>query len=172
MLNIISGIASIDKINVMRYSYMIMIETIKKLKPVGEFVRKRREALGLSQRALGLLFSPSVTTQFISNVERGVTPLPPIHIPILAKALEIPDVELKLLLEKEYALKLSGRLGMSGEVPGNETPVMPGLVIAKHDFEFMQSVYDAYRLADPRTRQAFATICESILKLPKVVCSS
>ena len=44
----------------------------KQPKLVGAFIRQRREALGLSQRALGLLFSPPVTTQFISNVERGV----------------------------------------------------------------------------------------------------
>ncbi len=50
---------------------------------VGAFIRQRRETLGLSQRALGQLFQPPVTTQFISNVERGVTPLPPVHISTL-----------------------------------------------------------------------------------------
>src|SRR4051795_11899745 len=78
---------------------------------VGNFIRPRRETLGLSQRALGLLFTPPVTTQFISNVERGVTPLPPAHIPTLTKALNVSETEFMGLLEQEYAYKLSGRLG-------------------------------------------------------------
>ena len=114
-----------------------------------------------------MLFEPAVTTQFISNVERGVTPLPPVHIPVLAKALNISDSELTSLLEKEYAMKLNGRLGRSEEPGGEELNHMPGLVIARPDFDFMKSLYDAYRVADPKTKEAFATVCESILKLPK-----
>ena len=53
-----------------------MVEN-KKPRLVGNFIRQKREALGLSQRALGQKFTPPVTTQFISNVERGVTPLSP-----------------------------------------------------------------------------------------------
>ena len=90
-----------------------MIDLNKKIKLVGEFIRKRREALKMSQRSLGLMFDPPVTTQFISNVERGVTPLPPTHIPVLAKALTVSPSEITVLLEKEYAMKLSGRLGSS-----------------------------------------------------------
>ena len=144
-----------------------MVDAPKRLKLVGEFIRKRRESLGMSQRALGLLFDPAVTTQFISNVERGVTPLPPVHIPVLSKALVIADSDLMSLLEKEYALKLNGRLGKSEEGEANGLNHQPGLVIAKPDFDFMKSIYDAYRLADPKTRQAFVTVCESILKVPK-----
>jgi hypothetical protein len=124
----------------------------------------------MSQRALGLLFNPPVTTQFISNVERGVTPLPPIHVPVLAKALEISESEIMALLEREYALKLNGRLGkpvdeivQNGAAPG----LMPGLAVAGPDYDFMKSVFDAYRGADMNTRQAFATVCENILKVSK-----
>jgi len=88
-----------------------MIDMNKRSKLIGEFVRKHREAKGLSQRALGLLFNPAVTTQFVSNVERGVTPLPPVHIPVLAKALSVDEMEMMALLEQEYVRKLSGRLG-------------------------------------------------------------
>src|SRR5688500_18638486 len=88
-----------------------MADLAKQAKLVGNFIRQRRESLGLSQRALGLMFTPPVTTQFISNVERGVTPLPPVHVPILTKALLVSEDELMSLLEREYVLKLSGRLG-------------------------------------------------------------
>src|SRR3954469_23353077 len=102
-----------------------MIEPMKKSKLVGEFIKERRKAMGLSQRALGQMFNPPVTTQFISNVERGVTPLPPVHIPILAKALTTNEVEIMLLLEKEYAVKLNGRLGKSEDVENNGTAIVP-----------------------------------------------
>src|SRR5271163_2747168 len=94
----------------MRYSRESMIDA-KRPRLVGAYIRTRRESLGLSQRALGLLFAPPVTTQFISNVERGVTPLPPAHVPTLAKALSVAESEIMNLLEKEYSQKLNERLG-------------------------------------------------------------
>jgi transcriptional regulator with XRE-family HTH domain len=149
--------------------YIIMIDSSKRLKIVGEFIRKRRESLGISQRALGLHFNPPVTTQFISNVERGVTPLPPTHIPVLAKALLVSDSELMVLLEKEYAQKLNGRLGKSAESPSEDASkdALPSLIIEGPDFQFMRSLYDAYRGADEKTKQTFATVCESILNVSK-----
>jgi len=148
--------------------YIGMIYLDKKIKWVGEFIRRRREALKMSQRALGLMFDPPVTTQFISNVERGVTPLPPSHIPILAKALTISPSEITDLLEKEYAAKLNGRLGQpNSDAPDEQSKTPPNLVIAQGDYEFMKNLYDAYRLSDQKTKQTFTTVCESILMLPK-----
>src|ERR1700747_3131669 len=116
----------------------------KRPKLVGNFIRERREALGLSQRALGLLFSPPVTTQFISNVERGVTPLPPAHVPTLCKALMVSEGELMALLEREYTVKLSGRLGRVDDgAPQLIENNHPNLVISTTDYEFMRSLYDA-----------------------------
>lgn len=149
-----------------------MSDSSKPPKLVGSFIRTRREALGLSQRALGLLFAPPVTTQFISNVERGVTPLPPAHVPTLVKALMVSEEELMALLEREYTVKLSGRLGKAPEgqvgVPSDNGMVtMPHLVIATPDYDFMRTLYDAYRQADGKTRQAFATVVESLLDTRK-----
>jgi transcriptional regulator with XRE-family HTH domain len=141
-----------------------MVEQSKKLKLVGEFIKKRREALNISQRALGMFFTPPVTTQFISNVERGVTPLPPIHIPVLAKALSVSDTELMALLEREYAMKLNGRLGKSGEMPGASGSM--GLA-GGGEMELMKVLMEAYRSADPRAREAFASACENLLHIPK-----
>lgn len=139
-------------------------------KIVGSFIRQRREALGLSQRALGQLFNPPVTTQFISNLERGVTPLPPNHVPTLTAALSVPEAELMGLLEKEYAMKLSGRLGKAGAplvATDGTNPGAPTLLVATQDYAFLKALYDAYRTADKKTQQAFATLCESVLSLPK-----
>ena len=139
-----------------------MADAPKRPQLVGNFVRQRREAVGLSQRALGMLFSPPVTTQFISNVERGVTPLPPNHVPTLSRSLQIPEAELLAVLEREYTVKLSGRLGRDG-APGN--PTAPALLVAASDFEFMRALYEAYRDADPKSRQAFASVCGSLLNM-------
>jgi hypothetical protein len=145
-----------------------MIDLNKKVKLVGEFIRKRRENLKLSQRSLGLLFDPPVTTQFISNVERGVTPLPPLHVPVLSKALSVSPSEIMLLLEKEYAMKLNGRLGNHVFKDSEETSgSTPSLAISRSDFDFIRNLYDAYRVADVKTKQAFGTVCESILMIPK-----
>ena len=142
-----------------------MLNLIKRPKIVGEFIRKRREALNLSQRAIGLMFDPPVTTQFISNVERGVTPLPPAHVPTLARALAVNENELTVLLEREYTMKLSDRLGKSGDFNSDTAPV---LAIAQSDYDFMRNMYEAYQHADPETKQAFNELCHNMLKVNRI----
>lgn len=132
-------------------------------KLVGNFIRQRREALRISQRALGQLFDPAVTTQFISNVERGVTPLPPSHVPTLAKALRISEAEIMAVLEQEYAQRLSGRLGKAPSAL--ETPeIATKIAVLPEDVESMKKLYEAFKKADADTRRAFLTAAENILK--------
>ena len=130
---------------------------------VGSFIRQKREFLGLSQRALGQLFNPTVTTQFISNVERGVTPLPPTHVATLAKALQVSEVEITALLEKEYTAKLAGRLG-HGEGDGAPTANLPStqVSVAPEHFEFFRRVYEGWKSGDDNSRQQFAALCEKL----------
>ena len=145
-----------------------MVDPQKQPKLVGALIRKQREALGLSQRALGQLFNPPVTTQFISNVERGVTPLPPAHVPTLTQALKISEDDLMALLEREYTLKLSGRLGRTNGANGHDPVAGDGALLVLHsDHEFMRNLYDAFKRADMKTREAFTTACESVLSLSK-----
>jgi transcriptional regulator with XRE-family HTH domain len=139
-----------------------MLQEIRSSRPrlVGTFIRKRREAVGLSQRSLGLLFNPPVTTQFVSNLERGVTPLPLHHVPTLCKALSVNEAEIMSLLEKEYTLKVSGRLGLA---PG-EVPLANGdgsLNVSAEDYGWLSDVYRSFSKADAKTKQAFITVCES-----------
>ena len=129
---------------------------------VGTFIRKRREAVGLSQRSLGLLFNPPVTTQFVSNLERGVTPLPLHHVPTLCKALAVNESEIMSLLGKEYTMKVSGRLGLASESEGKNSD--PAISVAAEDFAWMKGVYDSYFKSDDRTKQAFVALCESFFK--------
>lgn len=140
----------------------------KSPKLVGTFIRQRRAALGLSQRELGLLFSPAVTTQFISNIERGVTPLPPAHVATLVRALQVPESEILALLEREYTAKLSDRLGRSEPGVGRtDTTPTQLLGAGSHDSDFIRSVAEAFRQADPKTREAFENAATSLLNLPR-----
>jgi hypothetical protein len=128
---------------------------------VGTFIRKRRETVGLSQRSLGLLFNPPVTTQFVSNLERGVTPLPLHHVPTLCKALSVSETEIMALLEKEYTLKVSGRLGLPSESAAS-APSSEGLLnIAAEDQSWLSDTYLAFSKSDEKTKQAFISVCES-----------
>ena len=126
---------------------------------VGRYIRERRTSLKLSQKKLGSLLTPQVTTQFISNIERGVTPLPVSHVAQLSKILRVSEPELMALMEKEYTLKLSQKLGQ------DPSRYQAQLAILAQDFMLFQSIYQAYQGADPRTREAFKTVCISILKL-------
>ena len=132
---------------------------------VGSFLREKREGVGLSQRALGLLFDPPVTTQFISNIERGVTPLPPVHIPTLVRILHLPENDLLTVLEREYAAKISNRVGRPVLPPSGNG--VPSFRIADEDRVYFQSLYDSYRSSDPKTREAFQSVCDTLLRTPK-----
>jgi hypothetical protein len=121
-------------------------------------------------------FEPPVTTQFISNLERGVTPLPPHHVPTLARELRIEESELLSLLEREYAQKISDRMhrqpGDTGANPAGQdgivtTSTLKNLVVEEKDAEFIRAVYQAYSLADGTTKENFASLCEKILRMTK-----
>ena len=131
-------------------------------RPVGIFIRQRREMLKLSQKALGQLFSPVVTTQFISNVERGVTPLPPCHVPTLAKALHISEKELLAILSHEYSIKLSDRVLKD---PTQSHAHYKILAITPLDYPFMKKLYEAYQLAPETLKEEFSHVCKKIFKV-------
>ncbi len=139
----------------------------KSPKLVGTFIRQRRAALGLSQRELGLLFSPAVTTQFISNIERGVTTLPPAHVATLVRALQVPEAEILALLEREYSAKLSDRLGRSEPASGRTDSTPLQLISGSADSDFLRSVAEAFRQADPKTREAFENAASNLLNIPR-----
>lgn len=135
--------------------------TLKSSKIVGTYIKQRRQALDLSQRALGQMLTPPVTTQFISNLERGVTPLPLSHLSHLAKALQIQEAELTSLLEKEYAFKLSHRLGFENG-SGTELALNHrSLQVSPEDYELMKKIYEAYKNSDAKIQEAFLVFCET-----------
>ncbi len=110
---------------------------------VGAFIRQKRETKGFSQKELGQRFEPPVTTQFVSNLERGITPIPAVHIQALVRALDLNEQELMVLMEKEYAAKLTHKIAGGTEFHSSESaPAV--LVVAKQDEEFFKWIVQSY----------------------------
>ena len=79
----------------------------------------------------------------------------------------VNEEELMTLLEREYAAKLSGRVSggaEDGRVPISIPAGLTQLVVPPADFDFMRKLCDSYRQADPKTRQALISVCESLFK--------
>lgn len=130
---------------------------------VGSFLREKREAKGLSQKELGQKFVPPVTTQFVSNLERGITPIPAPHIQSLVRALDLNEPELMVLMEKEYAAKLTHKIaGQHFEHQGDAPAV---LVIARHDEEFFKWVVQSFNNLSDADRAQFKAQIQSWFEL-------
>jgi transcriptional regulator with XRE-family HTH domain len=67
-------------------------------------IRQRRKALGLTQRELGKALG--IHGQFISNIERGVAPLPRSQYRKLARALRVPLLSIIRADIKDYRLEI------------------------------------------------------------------
>jgi transcriptional regulator with XRE-family HTH domain len=130
---------------------------------VGSFIRQKREAKGLSQKELGQKFEPAVTTQFVSNLERGITPIPAVHIQALVKSLDINEAELMVLMEKEYAAKLTNKIAGNHFDHGENAPAV--LVIAKQDEEFFKWVVQSFNNLSDLDRAQFKAQLKSWFEL-------
>ena len=131
---------------------------------VGSFIRAKREDKGLSQKELGQKFEPAVTTQFVSNLERGITPVPAVHITALVRALEINEQELMLLMEKEYAAKLTHKIaGQHLEISGENAPAV--LVVPKMDEDFFKWIVQSYNNLSEVDRAQFKAQLKSWFEL-------
>ena len=121
---------------------------------VGSFIRQKREVKGFSQKELGQKFEPPVTTQFVSNLERGITPIPAVHIQALVKSLELNEQELMILMEKEYAAKLTHKIaGQHTDFNSETAPAV--MVVAKQDEEFFKWIVQSYNNLSDVDRAAF-----------------
>lgn len=127
---------------------------------VGNFIRLEREKKGLSQKALGLLLSPAVTTQFISNIERGVTPLPANHIQNIAQIFGIQEELLISVCEKEFALKIYEQLGkskVSNEISGQ------AVFVSNQNFDFIKKFIQSFENASVEDKNKITQSLENII---------
>lgn len=135
---------------------------------VGSYLRQKRELRRISQKQLGLRFNPPVTTQFISNLERGVTPLPAHHVPTLAQALDLQETEILAILEQEYAQKITRKI-QRPTATAEMTPAttLCAIFVEEKDADFFRALYGAYVLASPEVKQKLSKECESLLGMTK-----
>lgn len=75
------------------------------MKETGHIIRNARLKLGLSQKSVANELGYD-SAQFVSNIERGVSDVPPVHIPKLVNLLKIDKKKVYKLLEKEYSQKI------------------------------------------------------------------
>ena len=130
---------------------------------VGSFIRQKREELKLSQKELGQKFEPPVTTQFVSNLERGITPVPAVHIQGLVKSLHLNEHELMVLMEKEYAAKLTHKIaGHSGDSSEHAPSV---IVVPRADEEFFKWIVGSYNNLSDVDRSQFRAQLKSWFEL-------
>jgi transcriptional regulator with XRE-family HTH domain len=131
---------------------------------VGAFIRQKREEKGLSQKELGQKFEPAVTTQFVSNLERGITPVPAVHIHALVRGLEINEQELMILMEKEYAAKLTHKIaGQHADHSGESAPAV--IVVARSDEEFFKWAVQSFNNLSDMDRVQFKAQLKSWFEL-------
>lgn len=121
---------------------------------LAEFIKLRREALSLSQKDLALTFSPPVSTQFISNLERGVTPVPHSQIETLSQSLKCEAHEIVTLLQMDLGQKFS-----------SDSLKITRLDIGAEHAPLFQAIYKGFLAASPNTQQSFVRQCESMLNV-------
>lgn len=80
-------------------------------KELGKLIRIQRETVGLSQGEVAHALRLA-TAQSISNIERGVSPLPPKKIRALSRVLETPPTVFVDTILKEKRAKLCKAAGI------------------------------------------------------------
>ena len=138
-----------------------MVPTQGAFNIVGQFIRTERERKGLSQKSLGQMFSPPVTTQFISNIERGVTPLPPVHIQTLTKIFELDEEIFLDVFEREYVTKLSQQVGRPDYASNHAAG--KSLYVANQNFDLMKKFVDAFQGADATSQEQMKRTIETLI---------
>lgn len=80
-------------------------------KELGQLIRKSRETVGLSQNDVAKVLNVR-TPQSVSNIERGVSPLPAGKIKALANLIQLPPTQLVDVIVKEKRAKLLKAAGV------------------------------------------------------------
>jgi len=129
---------------------------------VGQFIRTRREAIGLSQKSLGGLLEPAVSTQFISNIERGITSLPTHHVNKMAAALKIQAHELLVALEVDYSSKISNEVSPNGNPTWFKNCAEFFGKLNSDELSFFNHMIMNYPASGQETREKFMVLAQQI----------
>ncbi|MEI6093288.1 MAG: helix-turn-helix transcriptional regulator [bacterium] len=119
-------------------------------KMVGDFIKRRRSALKLTQKQLSdrLGFN---TYQFISNLERGVAEIPPSRVKDFAEALQIDNNEFANLVSESLKRKILKKKDLMG---GVEDP-------------FIDKFLCSWSLASEEDKSLIKTLVSKVLDINK-----
>lgn len=74
----------------------------------GSVIKKARLAKGMTQKALSIQMGWKVqNTQTVSNLERGVAPMPPKYVDRLSFVLGVPEYEISNAMVEDYSNALT-----------------------------------------------------------------
>lgn len=124
-------------------------------KYVGSFIKELREKRGLSQADVARMLSLK-TAQSISNIERGVSPLPRAKIKRLADILGVKKAEIVGVVMREMQERVSRAAGVQAR------SLMMGPEFTNEDFALLTSLAERMRAAKSAER---AQIKKTVRKL-------
>lgn len=119
-------------------------------KMVGDFIKKRRTSLKLTQKALSERLGFR-TSQFISNLERGVAEIPPARVKEFAEILQVDSNEFANLIAESLRRKLLKKKDLMG---GVEDP-------------FIDSFLCSWSLASEEDKALIKTLVSKVLDINK-----
>ena len=114
-------------------------------KHVGSFIKVLREKKGLSQADVAKLLSLK-TAQSISNIERGVSPLPRAKIKRLADVLGIKKGEIVTVVLREVSDRVSKAAGVQSK------SLVMGPDLSNEDFAMLSSLAERLSIAKSAER--------------------
>ncbi|MBI3542891.1 MAG: helix-turn-helix transcriptional regulator [Deltaproteobacteria bacterium] len=125
-------------------------------KHVGSFIKQLREKKGLSQADVARLLSLK-TAQSISNIERGVSPLPRAKIKKLADILGIRKGEIVNVVMREMQERVSKAAGVQAR------SIVLGPEHSQEDFSLLSSLADRFREAKTNERSQLKKAVRKLL---------
>ncbi len=123
-------------------------------KQLGVFLRKKREAMGITQKELSQMLGLSAC-QLISNIERGVTEIPSNRIGVYAQSLELDQKELTKMIEQVLKKKMDKKTCNR----------LYGTVSEQEDDPFIVKFIAAWQEADEKDKESVKMLVSRFLNI-------
>ena len=123
-------------------------------KQLGVFLRKKRESMGVTQKALSQKLGLG-TCQFISNIERGVSEIPFNRIGLYAESLQLNAHELTKMIEEVLNKKTEKKTSV--KLYGTETN--------SEEDPFIVKFIEAWQQADEKDKESVKVLVSRFLNI-------
>ena len=122
---------------------------------VGNFLRKRRMSLKLTQRQIAEMLGFQ-TCQFISNIERGIADIPPSRIKDFAGVLQLEAGDLAAMVSESMRTKLLKKTAISFTSEEGST---------SEEDPFLNAFVLAWRTASPQAKESLKYVVMKVLNI-------